>query len=142
MGQAGIVWGGEGFAAVDYYVEIWYFFLAQAVRQSTSDTPDWLVELGEKWHEEATVNKGGFVLNHLKEFVTSYDRRDKVVEIAVVAEHSLRTYGEELTREWLIEHKISGIESWLSGVQVEPILDVAKQFKQVLNDGRLPTDEQ
>ena len=58
------------------------------------------------------------------------------------AERLLRTYGEELTKEWLNKHKITGVESWQMGVQIEPILDVAKQFKKILNEGRLPNHEE
>ena len=142
MGQVGIVWGGEGFHTVDYYAEIWFFFLAQAVEQAPTKPPEWLVELGTKWHEEATIAIGGTVRNYLDKYVTSYERRDMVAEIVNAAEALLRTLGEELTSEWLIENRISGCETWLRGIQVETILDVAKQFKKVLNDGRLPTDRQ
>lgn len=100
MGSTFVDFRGQGFEASDPALEIWLLLLVGAIDEWPSP-PDWLKEVREEWHVQATAGFGFGVMPGLDNFVTTPERRDVVLDLCGKALKRLRERGPVMTAEEL-----------------------------------------
>lgn len=123
---------GHGFWTSDGKLEIWLHLLTLAISRRPV-RPEWLDEVRQAWHEQATVGFPGCVSPGLDHWIGDQaDRLRAVVELADDAQQALQEAGV-LRRDDLDAVGLGGSAStWTTDLRAEVVLPVAEAFSGLL----------
>lgn len=140
MGSTFVEFNDRGFEANDAQIEIWLLLLVDEIDKLT-DPPDWLREVRQEWHLQATAGFGFGVVPGLDSIVTNAERRDVILDLSSKAMARLHDYGPSIRKDELNAIQ-GGNESgyFTDDVEAELFKRMGDYFIKLLS-GDLKTDE-
>jgi hypothetical protein len=138
MGTSFTSYRGKGFWARDGQVEVWLYLLVQEIDRLES-APDWLVEVRQDWHVNATLGLTGCVSAGLDEIATTKERVEVLIALAGSALAWLSQQGPRLTLDIPYSHGTGGPDRLCENVDVRVFGCVGEKFIELLQ-GKVETD--
>jgi hypothetical protein len=125
------------FVANDLPIEVW---LIEVVGQiDKQERPEaWLRELRDEWYLQATAGFGFGVCAQLDKFVTTDNRKERLLGIFASAMDALTSRGPVVPVDELYSSGVGGPSvTYLRPLPTETVFDVARQFVSLLTAGQV-----
>lgn len=100
MGSTYVDFHGQGFEASDATLEVWLQLLVDEIDQ-LQNPPQWLMEVRDEWHTQATAGFGFGVMPGLDQFVTGPEYRETIIDLSAEAMRRLHALGPTIAADQL-----------------------------------------
>jgi hypothetical protein len=140
MGHSTTVFGGVGFTAKDWKLELWLNLLAREVDKVTKP-PSWLMTIRDYWRQQAKLSINGCIDAGLDAFLTDRQRVAVVRNLAQQVFNSLLHFGERVPHDFLNDvcQPPPSCE-WSQDVETELFLGYGRALLKLL-DGKMTHHE-
>ena len=133
MGYALVRFGSREVVANDVFVELWMLEVSH-VLSDDSKIDQWLIDLKAEWHLQATAGFGFGPEPSLETFVTTDERRIRLMHYFRLTLKTLRDRKEFYTPDELSRFGVGGPTVLYAGdIPTQSVIDVGTEFIELLS---------